>query len=124
MIFTEEPNTTYIPTDALSEELLKSVPSKVYTWLDNLATVIDREIGEHGALKWDFSSETGTIQYGQPDADELYVQFWWEGEPTDAENIRTSTSNLEDVSRNMDFFVRVEESIYGELESLQASEEE
>lgn len=124
MIFADEPNTTYLAADSLSEELLKSIPNKVFSWLDNLSSSADREIGEHGNLKWDFSSETNTIQYGEPNGDELYVQFWWEGGPTEPENIRSSSENLEDISRNMDVFVRIEESIYGELESLQELEQE
>lgn len=124
MIFADEPNTTYLAADSLSEELLRSIPKKVYLWLDELPEVTDREVGQHGNLKWDFSSETGTIQYGDPDCDDdLYIQIWWEGEPIDPENIRTSSENLENISHNMDFFVKVEESIYAELESLQTETE-
>jgi hypothetical protein len=115
---TDEPNTTYSPINEISENLLNSIPKKVYAWLDRLE-IEDRHAGQVGDLMWDFTSDVQSICYGTPDSGSIHVQLWWEGDPLEPYNIRTNSIMLEDIPANIEFFTAAEALIYGAMEELE-----
>lgn len=108
----------YAPLDSISEELLKSIPKKVYFWLEGLVPEITEKDG-YGNLTWHFTEETSTIILGDQDDDENYFQIWWEGDAANPINLCGSDKRLENIVDNMDFFTKLEEDIYSELEDFE-----
>lgn len=105
---------TFFPRDPVSEELLKSIPKKVYYWLEGLGTDM-REPGLYHGLKWHFTEDTSSICFGDHDAEEI-LTLWWEGTVDNPTNLCGSDARLEHIIDNMDFFTQLEEDIYSELE--------
>ena len=105
------------PTDKFSIELLKSVPKKVFAWLENLGEDLSRA-GQHGLLKWNFDTDAGTIIYFDEEQDD-YVQLWFTGSTVDPKTICGSDPRFIDIRNNLAFFAEAEKKIYSELELMQ-----
>jgi hypothetical protein len=116
--FSYTPLHVYAPKDTVSEELLKSIPKKVYFWVQSLVDDIEQR-DCFGNLTWHFNDETSTIILGDQDDSENYVQIWWEGDAYNPINLCGSDERFEHIIDNMDFFSQLEENIYAELEDFE-----
>lgn len=116
--FSYTPLHVYAPRDTVSEELLKSIPKKVYFWVESLVPEITEKNG-YGNLTWHFNDETSTIILGDQDDPENYLQLWWEGDASNPINLCGSDQRLENITDNIDFFSQLEEDIYSELEDFE-----
>ena len=113
------PTEGYYPQDSLSTELLKSIPKKVFVWLENLGVDLT-EPGQDGWLRWTFdeANNNGTIIYYDPIIDDL-TQIWFDGSALDPTAICGSDERFTDIQSNLTFFAEVERKIYAELELMQ-----
>ena len=105
---------TFFPIDPVSEELLKSIPKKVYFWLEGLGVDMT-EPGLYHKLNWHFTEDTSSISYGDH-TEEQFTTLWWEGTVDNPTNLCGSDKQLERIIDNMDFFTQLEEDIYSTLE--------
>ena len=111
----------YFPADTVSAELLKSIPKKVYHWLEGILPEMT-EPGEFQELKWNLTEDQNTLIFGEEDTLE-YCVIWWEGSADEPMNLCTSSPLLESVIDNLDFFTQLEENIYSTLESFEEEDE-
>lgn len=113
-----DPAFAFEPKNDLSAELLRSIPRKVNAWLENLKQPIMGP-GEIGPLKWNFTSEGGSIIYDDVDGMESFAQIMWVGPLDKIEHVYGSDERFEDLTQDLAFFTALEKNIYDELEKLQ-----
>jgi hypothetical protein len=109
----KSPNESFFPADPVSEELLKSIPKKVYNWLDGMGTDMT-QTGTYHELSWDFSEETSWLAYSGSEFDP--ITFWWEGDAHNPSSLCTDSKFFECVTDHIEFFTQLEEDIYSTLE--------
>lgn len=103
----------FVPKDAVSKQLLKSIPRKFVAWLENMGhDQIDE--GEFGDLVWRVDLDKSWITILSRE-----ITVSWSGSPESPSWIAGSDPAFENIVDNMDFFVSIEKSIYDELEKLQ-----
>jgi hypothetical protein len=101
----------YSPKDALSNEMISSIPRKVGTWLSLMS--IKPELGftyQEMVLKCDEVEGVVSVTDG-----DTYV-VTWEGEIYSPTNVKISHESLADVSNNLADFIHVENLFYNIME--------
>jgi hypothetical protein len=110
---------SFFPEDTVSEELLKSVPKKVYFWIQGLVADVE-EPGCYNKLSWHFVPDgTSTISYGEQDVDDDFCAIWWEGMPDNPKGLCGSDKRIQSIVSNMDFFTLFEENVFTTLETFE-----
>jgi hypothetical protein len=103
----------FVPKDSISKQLLKSIPRKFVTWMEN----IDHDQinkGKFGDLEWRVDTDKSWVTVLSRD-----ITVRWSGSHNNPSWIAGSDPAFENIVDNLDFFVSVEKSIYDELEKLQ-----
>lgn len=107
---------SFFPQDPVSEELLKSIPKKVYNWLDGLGEDLTCP-GSYQTLSWEFNvDDTSHISV---DVDGDAITLWWEGDAHNTSSLCSNSRKLEDIPNNIEFFTQLEEEFYSTLESFE-----
>ena len=106
--------------DSFSEEMLKSIPKKIFTWLDNTGQLemegsTSELVGQ--IVTWEFQGDEngGSLSWENIDTGEAF-KMWWEGNPIDATHILVSDRKLTNISKNLEAFTHLEEQIYTTIE--------
>ena len=106
--------------DSFSEEMLKSIPKKIFSWLDN-AGQLEMEgstaelVGQ--VVSWEFQGDEigGSLSWENVDTGEAF-KMWWEGNPLEATQILVSDHKFTNISKNLEVFTHLEEQIYTTIE--------
>ena len=110
---------SYVPKDSFSEEMLKSIPKKIFSWLDSTGHF---ELEGHTAeeedqvVRWSFGEDTSSIIWSAAEGEEFF-QMWWEGDALNATDIKISNPQFANITKNLDKFAQLEEQIYMTVEN-------
>jgi hypothetical protein len=109
----------FSPHDDLSQTLLKSIPKKVFYWLNNLGEDLSQE-GQYGPLKWNFSPECGEITHYDINDDSM-ISISWVGSTLEIQEIQGNDPRFCEIINHLEWFTRVEQLVYGTLEDLSSN---
>lgn len=102
----------FTPQDELSTSLMKSIPRKVFHWLQRLEYDFAQS-GSCGELSWKISPDCGKLTISK----DATVSISWSGHADTPTDIQGSDSRFCDISNNLDWFTQVEKNIYDELDA-------
>jgi hypothetical protein len=105
----------------LGQQLLHSIPRKVYLWLLNLGVDLSAP-GAVGRLCWRFNeaAKAATITYNP--VGEATVTLTWNMDLSDPTGTTLVSASLEGrLEDNLSWFIALERGIYAELEDLEAA---
>ena len=100
----------YTPKQGFDEQLLSSVPKKVYEWVMSHGIDPD-EIANIGEVKWSKGEDTSRIIFRSSVIE-------WTGAVMEPTSIRTNVKQFAEASKNLSSFVAFEKEIYGEVEEF------
>lgn len=110
----------FLPKDAISANLLKSIPRKIFHWLIRIGDD-PLEGGKFESLTWNFSETGGSLVF---DSAPSRITISWFGNVDDITDIRGSDKRFCDITNNLEWFVGLENSIYVQLEKLEKNHEQ
>jgi hypothetical protein len=106
----------FTPQDELSSTLMKSIPRKVFHWLNRLEQDL-AELGSYKGLAWKFSLDCGKLSY----CGDVVISLSWSGHVDSISEIQGSDERFCDITNNLDWFAQLEKDIYDALAEYEES---
>lgn len=115
-------NQIFAPQNAFSENLLKSIPRKVFFWLGQLPLSDEQRLqGSFNGLEWKFGKterSTSFIRFHDVSTTTMEMQtveILWNGKQPEIKRVRGNQSYFEKIDMNLTLFTELEMEIYGTL---------
>lgn len=100
----------YAPNRGFDEQLLSSVPKKIYEWVMSYG-IDPNEVTNIGEVKWVKNDDSFMIIFRN-------IVIVWTGTAMDHSLVTTNVKLFAEASKNLQAFVAFEKEIYGEVEQF------